>query len=217
MITLELPLFPLNTVLFPGALLPIHVFEERYRLMIGRCLEEDSPFGVVLIRAGREVGGPALPYSVGTTARIHRAQRLEDGRLNILARGERRFRILQMRQQEPYPLAEVELLEDEDGAGAQGVAESVAQLFQRYLRSLLTAAGQWSRPRPLPREATALADLVAHHLAIEPRRKQVLLETLSVRRRLELEEEILSQLATEAERRAHAYLRQRWGGFWALN
>jgi len=213
---LELPLFPLNTVLFPGAYLPIHVFEERYRLMIGRCLEEGLPFGVVLIRAGREVGGPAVPYSVGTTARIRRVQRLEDGRLNILAQGERRFRILQVRQQEPYPLAEVELLQDEDGADPQATA-AVAQLFQRYVQLMLTTAGQWSRPRPLPQEAAALADLVAHHLAIDPRRKQALLETLSVRRRLEMEGEILASLVAEAERRARAYLRQRWGGFWALN
>src|SRR2546428_795565 len=71
-----LPLFPLHVVLFPGLPLPLHIFEPRYRLMVGRCLEASSAFGVVLIRAGREVGEPATPYSVGTTAPIVRHERL---------------------------------------------------------------------------------------------------------------------------------------------
>jgi Lon protease-like protein len=213
---LHLPLFPLRTVLFPGGFIPIHVFEERYLTMIGHCLEGGHPFGVVLIRVGREVGGPAVPYGVGTTARVRRVQRMEDGRMNIIAQGERRFRILRMREEDPYPLADVELLEDEDGADTR-VMEAVARLFHRYMQLNLMAVGQWSRPRPLPQEPSALADLVAHHLAIDPRRKQDLLETLSVQRRLEMEEDILSSLVEEAERRARGYVRQRWGGFWALN
>ena len=65
-----LPLFPLNTVLFPNMVLPLHVFEERYKLMINTCLAQDKPFGVVLIYSGTEAGGPAVPHSVGTVARI---------------------------------------------------------------------------------------------------------------------------------------------------
>ena len=68
--TIELPLFPLNTVLFPGQVLPLHIFEERYRLMIRRCLAEDAPFGVALIQTGAEVGAAAEPHTVGTVARI---------------------------------------------------------------------------------------------------------------------------------------------------
>jgi len=67
---MELPLFPLNTVLFPGATLPLHVFEERYKQMINQCLESRSPFGVLLIRSGNEVGTPTEPFEVGTTASI---------------------------------------------------------------------------------------------------------------------------------------------------
>ena len=74
--TYKLPLFPLQTVLFPGAPILLHIFEERYRLMIGRCLEQNSPFGVVLIRQGTEVDPDAIPYGVGTTAQIRDSVRL---------------------------------------------------------------------------------------------------------------------------------------------
>src|SRR3990172_7303439 len=91
---LELPLFPLNAVLFPGATLPLHIFEERYKQMIRRCLEERTPFGVLLIRKGNEVGEPAEPFDVGTVADMVRVQHLQEGRMNILCRGGERFRVV---------------------------------------------------------------------------------------------------------------------------
>src|SRR3990172_3261195 len=111
----RLPLFPLRTVLFPGMPLPLRIFEERYRLMIGRCLEQRAPFGVVLIRSGEEVGGPAEPYDVGTTARIVRVQRLEDGRMNLVALGERRFRIVHLDRSEPHLSGDVDYLQSAHG------------------------------------------------------------------------------------------------------
>src|SRR5438046_1437349 len=96
--TLLLPLFPLNTVLFPGMPLRLHIFEERYRLMIGECVERKQPFGVVLIKAGREVGEPAEPRGVGTTALIAAMSRMDDGRMNLVAVGQERFRIDELRQ-----------------------------------------------------------------------------------------------------------------------
>ena len=69
---MELPLFPLNTVLFPGATLPLHIFEDRYKEMISQCIEEHRPFGVLLIRKGREAGDLAEPFEIGTTAHIAR-------------------------------------------------------------------------------------------------------------------------------------------------
>ena len=77
---MELPIFPLNTVLFPGARLPLHIFEERYKAMINACIDERRPFGVCLIRSGSEPGAPAEPFNVGTTAHIRQVQRLEDGK-----------------------------------------------------------------------------------------------------------------------------------------
>ncbi len=74
---MELPLFPLNSVLFPGTTLPLHIFEERYKLMIGRCLESDSPFGVLLIRSGNELGQVAVLFVIGNTDLIVGVQHLK--------------------------------------------------------------------------------------------------------------------------------------------
>src|SRR6266516_6539957 len=110
----EIPLFPLNTVLFPGMPLPLHIFEPRYREMIGLCSTEDRPFGVVLIREGVEVGEPAVPFEVGTMARIIGVDRMPDGRMNIITVGTRRFRLLgYTTEKKPYIVGDVEPLGDE--------------------------------------------------------------------------------------------------------
>ena len=88
-----LPLCPLNLVLFPGMDLPLHIFEERYKDMIRECINNDSPFGVVLIKEGLEVGEPAEPERIGTSTRILRSEVLDQGRLNIMTKGDRRFEI----------------------------------------------------------------------------------------------------------------------------
>ncbi|HEX2173679.1 MAG TPA: LON peptidase substrate-binding domain-containing protein, partial [Dehalococcoidia bacterium] len=106
----SIALFPLNVVLFPGMRLPLHIFEERYRLMIRRCLDEGLEFGVCLIQAGPEVGGPATPYQVGTLTHLRDVARLPDGRFNLLTEGTSRFRLLELTAEEPYLQAIVELL-----------------------------------------------------------------------------------------------------------
>ena len=107
----QLPLFPLNVVLFPDALLPLHIFEERYKLMVQRCLDADSQFGVVLIKLGSDVGEPAEPYSVGTVAKIVQVQRLDDGRMLMNVSGQDRFRITEITQVRPYIEGQVEVLD----------------------------------------------------------------------------------------------------------
>jgi uncharacterized protein len=100
----DLPLFPLNTVLFPGMPLTLHIFEERYKLMIERCLEHRQPFGVVLIRYGKEaLGSLADPHRIGCTARILDVQPLSEGRMNISALGQKRFRILELSHKKALP------------------------------------------------------------------------------------------------------------------
>src|SRR5688572_13111983 len=89
-IMFELPLFPLNTVLFPGMPLRLHIFEERYKLMIERCYSSGAPFGGTLIRKGGEVGGGADPFLIGCTALITEIEPLNDGRMNIVAVGHER-------------------------------------------------------------------------------------------------------------------------------
>ena len=104
---MELPIFPLNSVLFPGMMLPLHIFEPRYWEMIERCEREQIPFGVVLIHEGREVGGPAIPHKVGTATRILRIERTDDARMNITTVGTQRFRILELDQSHSYLSAKV--------------------------------------------------------------------------------------------------------------
>ena len=98
----ELPLFPLNLVLFPGMRLPLHIFEERYKTMIGECIDSNSPFGVLLIKEGAEAGGTAEPFRVGTTARITQNTQLDGGRLNILTIGEKRFQLIEIIKTTPF-------------------------------------------------------------------------------------------------------------------
>lgn len=99
----ELPLFPLNTVLFPGIPIQLHIFEPRYRLMVRDCLEKSAVFGVVLIRHGMEALGPLPdPYPIGCTARIIEIEPLGNGRINLTAIGQERFEILHLSHEHPY-------------------------------------------------------------------------------------------------------------------
>src|SRR5689334_10826132 len=114
--TRVLPLFPLEqVVLFPGMSLPLRIFEERYKVMIGACQVTDQLFGVLLIRSGREVGEPAVPERVGCTARIVQLERVGDGQMHLLALGEQRFRLLSEPRVMPegYLEGDVEILSDE--------------------------------------------------------------------------------------------------------
>lgn len=139
---MELPLFPLHSVLCPGVALPLHIFEERYRLLVSRCIERSEPFGVVLINDGREVGPVARLADVGTTALIRRAGRYPDGRYDIVTVGDRRFRVESLEhEREPYIVGEVTLIEEALGgeAEAERMASRVGQRFLRYLELLQPA------------------------------------------------------------------------------
>jgi Lon protease-like protein len=143
---MELPLFPLHSVLCPGVALPLHIFEERYRLMIGRCVERGEPFGVVLIREGRDTGPlDGRIASVGSTAIISEVTRYPDGRLDIMTVGGRRFHITAVdTDHEPYLVGEVEILEEPlgDGAAARRLAHRVSRRFLEYLDLLQPALTQ---------------------------------------------------------------------------
>ena len=130
----RLPIFPLDTVLFPGAFLPLHIFEPRYRLLVRRCVEHDQPFGVVLLKDGPAARAAAEPRTIGTAARIVAVNALPDGRSLIVVRGVSRFAIERpVRDAEPYAVAEVLVLPEPEGADAASVARATAEAFADYL------------------------------------------------------------------------------------
>jgi len=191
---ISLPLFPLNTVLFPGQVLPLHIFEPRYRAMIDQCIDKSWPFGVALIQDGDEIGGPAVPYEVGTTARVTQVERLDDGRLNIVSIGEMRFRILTMSEaREGYLRAEVTLWpwspSDQKMSGT--LADNVRGRLRRYVDLLSQASGVQMDANDLPDEPTELACLTAIALQIEQLEKQDLLTSPSIVKLLSKEADLL--------------------------
>jgi len=176
----ELPLFPLNTVLFPATPLHLHIFEERYKNMINMCIEERRPFGVVLIQRGQEaLGPPAEPHSIGCSAQIIHIQRLDQGRMNILALGKERFRILSSDYQGmPYLVGSVENVPIESSPQKSLIkqAEQLRQQVERFMRILARAGGESVDTERLPENPIQLAYTAAAILQIAPSQKQSLLE-----------------------------------------
>jgi uncharacterized protein len=131
---IELPLFPLNTVLFPHGLLPLRIFEPRYVDMVGRCMREGSPFGVILIRAGAEVGEVKEIADLGTSASIIDFNNLPDGLLGITCRGDRKFHVLKQSQRaDGLYMGEVEYLEPETTVELPYEYRTLAELVEKML------------------------------------------------------------------------------------
>jgi Lon protease-like protein len=175
----EIPLFPLNTVLFPGTPIQLHIFEERYKQMINLCLQEQRPFGVVLIRNGMEALGPlAEPFHIGCTADIAQVQRLEDERMNLVAVGQERIRILSIdNQTQPYLVGKVRAypLTISNHAGVAAQAVQLRRQLEQLVELLSRAGGSQLDLSQLLQEGVSLAFLAAAVLQISPLQKQELL------------------------------------------
>ena len=186
----ELPLFPLQTVLFPGGRLPLRLFEQRYLEMAKACLRDGTPFGVCLIREGREVGEPALPEEIGCTARILEWDMPQFGVLQVVAQGERRFRIRSRRvQPDGLARAEVDMLTETSDVPI----DAQADLCARVLRRIVDAAPAGLVEAP-PRYASAawVSARLAELLPLSLPSKQRLLEMDEPRDRLEILRRLIS-------------------------
>jgi Lon protease-like protein len=178
----ELPLFPLHTVLFPGQMLPLRVFEPRYQQMMDDCLQGERVFGVALIQSGSEVGQAAIPHLVGTSAAIQNIARLPNGQRHIITRGNERFRIEDYWDtEEPYLMCRASSWPWRDSLYPDD------ELVQAVGRRLEQYVDLWSRANDveislerLPQEPTRLAMLSAIALQVSLRQKQALLEIPSV-------------------------------------
>ena len=193
----EIPLFPLNLVLFPGMPLPLHIFEERYKAMIGDCMRYNRPFGVSLIRSGQEVGSPADPQPIGTTARVLRSQMLEQGRINIMTKGERRFEIIEITQQEPHVAALVKLLDEPVGEGFTGISSELTEEFTKLMRNLISLSGGYTSQVDVPQDPVELSYMIAANLDAPIPVRQELLEVPTAADRL-------NRLIPLIKRRNHA-------------
>jgi len=188
-----LPLFPLDQiVLYPGMSLPLRIFEERYKVMIGACQVTDQLFGVLLIRSGSEVGAPAEPERVGCTARMLRVDRLPDGQMIILTIGEQRFRLVGPARVMPegYLVGDARMLADDPGTAIPAeLLSSVAEEFGKYQAGTLARSerGEPAPPPELPADPVRLSYQVAATLHVHPRERQHLLELNDVASRLQEE------------------------------
>jgi Lon protease-like protein len=196
-----LPLFPLGAVLYPGMLLPLHVFEDRYRRLVRDLLDGPEPrrFGVIAIRKGRETGvqGVQSLYEIGCTATLRRVEEREDGRFDLVTVGTERFRLLALDQTLPYLQGEVEMLADEavDRADAAALVRAVQVAFRAYLDALTEWGGATVKVEDLPDEPVLLSFIVAAAMVIDLPERQGLLDEPDALRRLGAERGLLSREA----------------------
>ena len=133
-----MPMFPLGSVLFPSLVLPLHIFEPRYRALIHDVLDGDREFGVCLIERGAEVGGEDVRTTIGTVAQVHEAEELPDGRWAVVAVGVRRIRVERWLPDDPYPRAEVVDLPDPEPSASE--VEVLPEVVARLRTALARAA-----------------------------------------------------------------------------
>ncbi len=176
----QIPLFPLNTVLFPSTPIQLHIFEKRYLQMMELCLDGSRQFGVVLIKNGIEANGPlAEPYGIGVTARIAKVDKQSDGSLDLVAVGQDRFRIVSLDYvSQPYLQGKVELFPIQTPT-APRLAQSqlqLGELLRSYLQILLKAGAIQIGLQELPEDVMVLAYLATAIVQIEPYQKQRILE-----------------------------------------
>ncbi len=188
-----LPLFPLGTVLYPGLLMPLHIFEDRYRQLVGDLLAQPEPqqFGVIAIRKGRETGveGVSALYEVGCSAVLRQVTEYDDGRFDLMTVGTQRFRLLELDESRPYLQGHVNLLTEEGGeaSAAARAVQSVQVAFRAYLDTLAEQGGVRVSVPELPDEPVLLSYLVAASVIAD----------LSDRQRLLAEPDALLRLTAE--------------------
>jgi uncharacterized protein len=189
-VTERLPIFPLGAVLFPGLVLPLHVFEERYRLLMRDLLTSEEPhrFGVVSIELGHEVGSGAARRlaAVGCTAEVRDVQEHDDGRYDIVTTGGTRFRVEDVDDSLEYLQADVTMLPEEDGPGAETAVAPVSGQFRRYCERLVSHGAEVTNLDDLPDQPLALSYLVAASLVLDRSDKQRLLQAEHAAARLRL-------------------------------
>lgn len=209
--TRELPLFPLPVVLFPGALLPLHIFEERYKLMIKHCMDSDKLFGVTYL--GEKESWPPQLNRIGSIAQIMVVVPLEEGRMNILTVGGKRYRPVRYIDKEPYLRAEVELFgDDPEDSDASSLMQEVKQLYERAATAIKEVNEEQTPITDLPDNPEEFSFVIASTLQIELEKKLTLLELRSTAMRLKKIRQFLKNVVDGYELRAEIHNRAKRNG-----
>jgi Lon protease-like protein len=197
----RLPLFPLSTVLFPGLTVPLQIFEPRYRLMIQRCVEAGTTFGIVLLRSGSETGTDIEISTVGTTARITRFETVTDELFRIEVEGETRFIVDETFDNEPYLTGRVTPFWEQTGEplDLQPLYDETVLLFRKYLASLLSKDNRHLAQLQMPQDPVVMSFAIAATLQTDLAEKQALLELSATSQRLLLEIQILQREELNAD------------------
>jgi len=184
---MDIPLFPLpNLVLFPKIAVPLHIFEERYKLMINGCIDQAEAFGLVLLRSGATQETEETIHRVGVAARITDVERLEDGRMNIMCEAQTRFRISRFTQQTPFWKGTVQFFEEEpEHQSVDSLYKQVADLYRQIATLGSELSGSPQTELVLPESPTDLSYMVAYVLDIDSEEKQKMLEMRSTSERLQ--------------------------------
>lgn len=189
-----LPLFPLGTVLFPGLLLPLQVFEPRYRMLMADLMSEPEPwsFGIIAIREGHEVGADSVKslYDVGCTAVIQQAEQIPDGRIAMVVAGDRRFQVVALDESRPYLQARVNLVEE---SGTDGITDDLLAIVRQQFTDYCVGLGAPAAAANVPDDPAGLSNFVAATLMLPLAEKQALLELSSTYQRLQAEVRLLTR------------------------
>lgn len=190
-----LPLFPLNTVLFPRTSLPLRIFEPRYKAMIAERLSQGKPFGVSLIQEGPEVGGVALPHVLGTLADIKKSDHKANGDIHITIEGTRRFRLVEEVKRSPIWLAKVELLDEPlgDETTTLEAKDELRLAMSRYANLYYLLTSKQLIFEKHFRDPVRLSYYLADLMELENDDKQALLEAPDAATRLAIERSLLPQ------------------------
>lgn len=214
----ELPLFPLQIVVFPGESVPLHIFEPRYRQLVKDTIESGEPFGIVLTRRTRQRATQEdrePTHEVGCTVRMESNEAFPDGRFNIGCVGQRRFRIIEKLGERPYWVANVEFLDDpEDSESDQAYIayDTAASLYRDHLGLALALQNSWQRTYRLPRRPTTLVNHIGSSIEAPASVKQEVLKSESTVEQLNLLSRILRASNRQLMDRVSLHHKQRYEG-----
>jgi Lon protease-like protein len=216
----NLRLFPLNTVLFPGMTIPLSIFQERYRKLITECINNEEPFGVLLLRNGLDTDEKNEDlYSIGCTARITDSLPQQDGTILISSRGEKRFRLLELTQKEPFLIGKVDYPVDEIRELPENLVSDLQEGYKQIRSFRYMIEGSFEREIMPPKNLGLLADKIASSAIgiVENEKLQSIIESFDIYNRATKANEIITPAIEAAYQEAQIAISLRFGGNERLN